>query len=149
MSGPAPGGARGRRRLDETGALVASEDFELCFALWALGYRVLIDERVLVEHACEGTSAAKLADWKATYTEAGRRFLERWRAGAAPVGARFPAARGARRSSALEAGDVDAARAGAGRGRGRRPPRPPRGERRGRRPHGPPRPEALPSPWSA
>ena len=95
----------------ETGALVASEDFELCFALWALGYRVLIDERVLVEHACEGTSAAKLADWKATYTEAGRRFLERWRAGAAPVGARFPGGPWRAAQRALEAGDLDAARA--------------------------------------
>ena len=95
----------------ETGALVASEDFELCFALWALGYRVVIDERVLVEHACEGTSAAKLADWKATYTEAGRRFLERWRAGAAPVGARFPGGPWRAAQRALEAGDLDAARA--------------------------------------
>jgi GT2 family glycosyltransferase len=95
----------------ETGAVVASEDFELCFALWALGYRVLIDERVLVEHACEGTSAAKLADWKATYTEAGRRFLERWRAGAAPVGARFPGGPWRAAQRALEAGDLDAARA--------------------------------------
>ena len=95
----------------ETGALVASEDFELCFALWALGYRVLIDERVLVEHACEGTSAAKLADWKATYTEAGRRFLERWRAGVAPVGARFPGGPWRAAQRGLEAGDLDAARA--------------------------------------
>ena len=126
----------------ETGALVASEDFELCFALWALGYRVLIDERVLVEHACEGTSAAKLADWKATYTEAGRRFLERWRAGAAPVGARFPG--GPWRAARQRAGGRRPRRRPrrAGRGRGRRPARPPRGERRGRRPHGPPRPEA-------
>ena len=126
----------------ETGALVASEDFELCFALWSLGYRVLIDERVLVEHACEGTSAAKLADWKATYTEAGRRFLERWRAGAAPVGARFPGGPWRAAQRALEAGDLARRPRRAGRGRGRHPARPPRGERRGRRPHGPPRPEA-------
>ena len=95
----------------ETGDLVASEDFELCFALWALGYRVLIDERVLVEHACEGTSAAKLADWKATYTEAGRRFLERWRAEAAPAAERFPGGPWREADRALEAGDLAAARA--------------------------------------
>jgi GT2 family glycosyltransferase len=93
----------------ETGDLVASEDFELCFALWALGYRVLIDERVLVEHACEGTSAAKLTDWKATYAEAGRRFMERWRAGGAPVAERFPGGPWRAAERALEAGDLAAA----------------------------------------
>jgi GT2 family glycosyltransferase len=102
----------------ETGDLVASEDFELCFALWALGYRVLIDERVLVEHACEGTSAAKLTDWKATYTEAGRRFLERWRDGAAPVGRRFPGGPWREAERALDAGDLAAARAALDRGQG-------------------------------
>ena len=125
------------------GALVASEDFELGFALWALGYRVLIDERVLVEHACEGTSAAKLADWKATYTEAGRRFLERWRAGAAPVGARFPggpwrAAQRARwRPATCNGARAALAAAEAAALRDRRAE-----SARGRRPHGPPRPEA-------
>jgi hypothetical protein len=62
----------------ETGALVASEDYELCFTLWALGYRVLVDDRVLIDHVCEGTSGAKLEDWVATYTEAGEGFLRRW-----------------------------------------------------------------------
>jgi hypothetical protein len=62
----------------ETGALVASEDYELCFTLWALGYRVLVDDRVLIDHVCEGTSGAKLDDWVATYTEAGEGFLDRW-----------------------------------------------------------------------
>jgi glycosyltransferase involved in cell wall biosynthesis len=62
----------------ETEALVASEDYELCFTLWALGYRVLVDDRVLIEHVSEGTSGVKLDDWIATYTEAGEGFLERW-----------------------------------------------------------------------
>jgi GT2 family glycosyltransferase len=95
----------------ETSDLVASEDYELCFALWSLGYRVLIDERVLVEHACEGTSAAKLADWKATYTEAGRRFLERWRAGDAPAAQCFPGGPWRAARHALDAGDLSGARA--------------------------------------
>jgi glycosyltransferase involved in cell wall biosynthesis len=102
----------------ETGEPVACEDYELCFALWTLGYRVLVDERVLVEHACEGTSAAKLPDWKAVYTTAGRRFIERWRDGAGQGPAdRFPGGpwRAADRSLA-EAERAVAAAAGAGGG---------------------------------
>ena len=56
----------------------SSEDLDLAFTVWAHGYSIVVDERVLIEHESQA-SVRKLPDRKALYRENLEQFLDRWK----------------------------------------------------------------------
>jgi glycosyltransferase involved in cell wall biosynthesis/GT2 family glycosyltransferase len=58
--------------------LGGAEDVDLCFTLWALGWRVLVDERVLIEHQSKGTAGTKLEDWEEVWRANRELLIDRW-----------------------------------------------------------------------
>lgn len=56
----------------------SAEDADLAFSLWTNGLGIVLDERVLVEHVSKGTTRRKLPNWRVTWHENGRSFLQRW-----------------------------------------------------------------------
>ncbi len=58
--------------------VASGEDTDLCYTLWAQGYRILLDERVLIDHVSKGTAAVKLDDWQALWKENRALFFKRW-----------------------------------------------------------------------
>lgn len=65
---------------DERYPVASGEDLELAFTLWANHLDIVFDERVLVKHVSKGTAGTKLEDWRATWKDNRRLFLERWTA---------------------------------------------------------------------
>lgn len=62
----------------EEGYLMASgEDADLAFKIWTNDLDIAFDERVLVQHEGKVT-AVLLRDWRRTWRENGRKFLEKW-----------------------------------------------------------------------
>jgi GT2 family glycosyltransferase len=55
----------------------SAEDLDLAFTVWAHGYSIVVDERVLIEHESQA-SVSKLPDRKALYRENLEQFLDRW-----------------------------------------------------------------------
>jgi GT2 family glycosyltransferase len=55
----------------------SAEDLDLAFTVWAHGYSIVLDERVLIEHESQA-SVRKLPDPKALYRENLEQFLDRW-----------------------------------------------------------------------
>jgi len=58
--------------------LGGAEDVDLCFTMWARGWRVLVDERVLIEHQSKGTAGAKLEDWEEVWRKNRELLIDRW-----------------------------------------------------------------------
>jgi GT2 family glycosyltransferase len=55
----------------------SAEDLDLCFTVWAHGYDIVVDQRVLIEHESQA-SIRKLPDRKALYRKNLEQFLDRW-----------------------------------------------------------------------
>ncbi|HEX6220176.1 MAG TPA: glycosyltransferase family 2 protein [Acidimicrobiia bacterium] len=55
----------------------SAEDLDLAFTVWAHGYSIVVDERVLIQHESQA-SVRKLPDRKALYRENLEQFLDRW-----------------------------------------------------------------------
>jgi len=60
--------------------LGGAEDVDLCFTMWARGWRVLVDERVLVEHQSKGTAGAQLENWEEIWRQNRELLIDRWSA---------------------------------------------------------------------
>jgi GT2 family glycosyltransferase len=58
--------------------LGGAEDVDLCFTMWALGWRVLVDERVLIEHQSKATVGTKLRDWEEIWRRNRGLLIDRW-----------------------------------------------------------------------
>ena len=58
--------------------LGGAEDVDLCFTMWARGRRVVLDERVLIEHQSKGTAGAKLGDWEQVWRRNRKLLVDRW-----------------------------------------------------------------------
>lgn len=56
---------------------VSAEDLDLAFTVWAHGYSIVVDERVLIDHESQA-SVRKLPDRKALYRQNLAQFLDRW-----------------------------------------------------------------------
>jgi GT2 family glycosyltransferase len=55
----------------------SAEDLDLAFTVWAHGYGIVVDDRVLIEHESQA-SVRKLSHRKALYRENLVQFLDRW-----------------------------------------------------------------------
>lgn len=55
----------------------SAEDLDLCFSVWAHGYSIIIDERVLIDHLSQAT-VRQVPDRKDLYRQNLEKFLERW-----------------------------------------------------------------------
>ncbi len=73
-----------RSVVDELGGwsedykLGSGEDIDLCFTAWVHGYRLLLDERVLVEHVGKGTAGTMLEDWRSVWKQNKEQFYRKW-----------------------------------------------------------------------
>lgn len=63
---------------DERYEVASREDLDLLFATWANGRRVLLDERVLVEHVSNATASTKLADRDEIWMRNWHVFVAKW-----------------------------------------------------------------------
>lgn len=57
--------------------IASAEDLDLAFTVWAHGYDILVDERVLVEHEAQA-SVRQIEDRKALYRRNLELFLDAW-----------------------------------------------------------------------
>jgi len=62
----------------EAFAVASGEDTDLCFSLWSRGYRLLVDERVLIHHESKATASAQLDNWRDLWKKNRALFLKRW-----------------------------------------------------------------------
>ena len=58
--------------------IASGEDADLCFKVWKAGYKILIDERVLIHHEGKITSTSKLDDWQKHFRINSRQFKKKW-----------------------------------------------------------------------
>jgi O-antigen biosynthesis protein len=65
--------------------VASAEDLDLSFKVWANNLAILLDERVLVDHASQVTVRAKLADHKTLYRQNLELFVRKWGADGARV----------------------------------------------------------------
>lgn len=68
---------RGLGGWNEDYQTASAEDLDLAFTVWAHGYSIVLDERVLIEHESQA-SVKSLPDRKALYRENLEQFLDRW-----------------------------------------------------------------------
>ena len=75
-----------RTAFDEVGGwceefrLGGAEGVDLCFKMWVCGKRILLDERVLIEHHSKGTAGSKLENWQEVWRANRELLLDRWSA---------------------------------------------------------------------
>jgi hypothetical protein len=63
---------------DERYLIASREDLDLLFTVWTSGLDVVLDERVLVEHASNVTATAQLDEREAIWRANGQRFVDKW-----------------------------------------------------------------------
>lgn len=68
---------RGLGGWNEAYRTASAEDLDLAFTVWAHGYSIVVDERVLIQHEAQ-SSVRRLPDRKALYRENLEQFLDRW-----------------------------------------------------------------------
>jgi len=63
---------------NEVYRVASGEDNDLCYTAWRNGLKILVDERVLIDHVGKGTASVKLENWRDLWDENRQLFFERW-----------------------------------------------------------------------